>query len=146
MKKIIAVLTTLTCLMTTVAVGCGDEEKDDVVYFAIAASDVRERLEISDSEYYGYLDIESSETYAKYIYDSNPRNSSSVSVQAEGYAFISEFIPALHEECGIPYTVWEDMKGTRALDGKQEYIYKNIVITWTYHPDKGLEISYMWAY
>ncbi len=144
MKKIIAVLTTLTCLMTTVAVGCGDEEEKEVSLGG-AAIEVRERLEILDSEYYTYFDIEIYETYTRYMYDSNPSNSSSVFVQAEGYAFISEFIPALHEECGIPDTVWEDMKSTCTLDGIQEYTYKNIVITWRYHPDKGLEISYLWA-
>ncbi len=55
---------------------------------------------------------------------------------------MQEIIPLLHEKCGIPVSVWSEMKRTSALDGRQSYSIKNLTISWKYHPDNGLEAIY----
>jgi len=41
---------------------------------------------------------------------------------------------------GIPASVMEHMKRTRALDGRQEDGWGRFTATWTYHPDNGLDV------
>lgn len=43
---------------------------------------------------------------------------------------------------GFKESLNEKMETTRAMDGKQDETAGNIQVTWSYHPDKGLEVMY----
>ena len=53
-----------------------------------------------------------------------------------------ETIEKIHEQLDLPDSLLEKMRSTRALDGRQTKTTKGIEISWTYHPDHGLEILY----
>lgn len=49
---------------------------------------------------------------------------------------------SVNEALGLPESVENKILSTRAMDGMQTYNGDGIEITWTYHPDSGLEIMY----
>lgn len=51
-------------------------------------------------------------------------------------------IEKIHEQLELPDSLLEKMLTTRALDGRQSKTTKGIEISWTYHPNQGLEILY----
>ena len=51
-------------------------------------------------------------------------------------------IKKINSALDLPATLVEKMTGTRALDGRQTATYGDITVSWTYHPDCGLEILY----
>lgn len=53
-----------------------------------------------------------------------------------------EDIKKVHAKLGIPDYVYQEMIRTRAIDGKQTYSGEKVEISWTYHPDQGLEVMY----
>ncbi len=57
---------------------------------------------------------------------------------------IRDAITELHEKMGLPESLDEDMWQTSWSMGKQHETFEEIgiVVSWTYHPDKGLEVTY----
>lgn len=53
-----------------------------------------------------------------------------------------EAVQDINSNLGLPDYVYQRMIGTRAIDGTQMYEQDNISVSWTYHPDTGLEILY----
>lgn len=53
-------------------------------------------------------------------------------------------IKAINKALGLPDSVWEKINGTSASMGELTLSYKNkgFYISWTYHPDYGLETYY----
>lgn len=51
-------------------------------------------------------------------------------------------IKKINEELGLGDGVFEKMKTTRAMDGMQSVTKKGYIVTWIYHPEKGLEVVY----
>lgn len=51
-------------------------------------------------------------------------------------------IVSINEALGLPESVLNRMNQTRSMDGIQSYSTDELEITWTYHPDKGLEVNY----
>lgn len=51
-------------------------------------------------------------------------------------------ITSVNEALGLPESVLNKMNQTRAVDGMQSYSTDDLDITWTYHPDDGLEVTY----
>ena len=47
-----------------------------------------------------------------------------------------------HKALGLPDWLYEEMMSTRAIDGRQKESFDNVTDSWTYHPDKGLEVLY----
>ena len=47
-----------------------------------------------------------------------------------------------HKALGLPDWLYEEMMSTRAIDGRQKESFDNVTVSWTYHPDKGLEVLY----
>lgn len=45
-------------------------------------------------------------------------------------------------ELGLPESLIEDMGHTSSIDGKQEEEYDDVVVSWKYHPDHGLEVTF----
>ena len=56
----------------------------------------------------------------------------------KAYSAIKEVNNAL----GLPQSLMNRMNQTRAIDGMQSYSTDDLEITWTYHPDNGLEVTY----
>lgn len=98
--------------------------------------------------YSAYSDTGCSSPYASYgvdyiSVDTNPYNYDSDSTNASKYAATAlSKIQALNSKFGFPSYVYEDMIGTRALDGRQSYVGTNFSASWRYHPDSGLEVMY----
>ena len=51
-------------------------------------------------------------------------------------------IEAINKDLGLGDGVFEKMKTTRAMDGMQSITKKGYIVTWIYHPEKGLEVIY----
>lgn len=53
-------------------------------------------------------------------------------------------IENMNEKLGLPASLYNDMLQTTWSMGKQQETYTNLglTVTWTYHPDKGLEVTY----
>lgn len=69
--------------------------------------------------------------------DTNPYDKDDY-FDTDAYAAIKN----IHAALELPDSVLNDMGHTRSLDGKQSYSTDELEITWTYHPDHGLEINY----
>lgn len=55
-------------------------------------------------------------------------------------AYLSLYL--INDELGLPDSLMEDMGHTSSLDGKQTEKFENVTVTWKYHPDIGLEVTY----
>lgn len=51
-------------------------------------------------------------------------------------------ISSVNSALGLPDALFEKMGQTRALDGRQTESYDDLTVSWTYHPDNGMEIMY----
>ena len=51
-------------------------------------------------------------------------------------------IKTINSELGFPSYVYQDMLETRSIDGRQSTTSGRYTVTWTYHPDEGLEVMY----
>lgn len=51
-------------------------------------------------------------------------------------------IRKINKALGLPDSLYDMMAETRALDGRQTATYEKITVSWTYHPNHGLEIIY----
>ena len=61
------------------------------------------------------------------------------------YLFIvNDAIEKIHKALGLPDSLYEDMNNTTWSMGKQNESFEEqgIIVSWTYHPDKGLEVTY----
>ena len=74
--------------------------------------------------------------------DTNPFNMESDAGRALYMMDVINAIEEIHKELNLPSSLIEDMKKTRALDGRQKETFDNVEVSWSYHPDKGLEIIY----
>lgn len=82
-----------------------------------------------------WADIASDGSYLRV--DTNPDNKEDY-VDIECYKAIEEINKAL----GFPQSLYQKMGETRSLDGRQTQTSDDITVSWTYHPDNGLEILY----
>lgn len=51
-------------------------------------------------------------------------------------------IKSINTELGFSSSVYQEMISTRSLDGRQYAYTDGYSASWTYHPDKGLEVMY----
>jgi len=51
-------------------------------------------------------------------------------------------IEAIHKKLGFSESLEKKMTSTRALDGKQTDENDKYKVSWSYHPNKGLEVLY----
>lgn len=69
--------------------------------------------------------------------DTNPYNIED-EISFEAISAIEE----INKELRLGDGVFEKMKTTRAIDGMQSVTKKGYIVTWIYHPEKGLEVVY----
>lgn len=53
-------------------------------------------------------------------------------------------IQRINSDLGFSESVLENMGHTRAMDGTQTAESSRAVVTWRYHPDTGMEVTYSW--
>lgn len=53
-----------------------------------------------------------------------------------------DHIETINKVLGLPDWLYEEMLSTRALDGRQKETFDNVTVTWSYHPDHGMEVIY----
>ncbi len=51
-------------------------------------------------------------------------------------------IKSINEDLGFSSSVYQEMLETRALDGRQSASSDKYTVSWTYHPDDGMEVMY----
>lgn len=71
------------------------------------------------------------------VVDTNPYDHEDMS-----FSSVWENIVDINKMLGLPDSLTEKMKSTRSMDGRQNESYDNVAVSWTYHPDKGLEVMY----
>lgn len=53
-----------------------------------------------------------------------------------------EAIKDVNRDLDLPDSLLESMEKTRALDGEKSETYGKVKVSWIYHPDTGLEVTY----
>lgn len=71
--------------------------------------------------------------------DTNPydRDDDGLAYPAAYYA-----VAEVNDALGLPNSLFNDMGQTTGADGKQTETFGDITVSWRYHPDKGLEVTY----
>ena len=72
--------------------------------------------------------------------DNNPYNARGGSILFGEFGL--ENVKLTNKALGLPDWLYEEMGQTRALDGRQKEVFDNVTVTWSYHPDQGLEVLY----
>ena len=52
------------------------------------------------------------------------------------------YIEDMNKALGLPAWLYEHMLRTNSLQGVQTEEYDNVTVRYTYHPDKGMEVTY----
>ena len=82
-----------------------------------------------------YWELSSDESYLRI--DTNPYDiEDSFSLEAW------ELIIAVQEKLDLPESLEAKMGETRSMDGRLSEDYGKITVSWTYHPDDGIEVMY----
>ena len=58
------------------------------------------------------------------------------------YIVSGKEIQNVNSELGFPDSLYEKMLSTTSVQGRQIVSNKKYTVSWTYHPDKGLEVMY----
>lgn len=75
--------------------------------------------------------------------DSNPYDYDSDRTMATLYIIdATNGIKAVNAYFGLPTYLYDDIMSTRALDGKQTFSGDKVNVSWRYHPDQGIEVTY----
>ena len=94
------------------------------------------------SEYKGneWFTVASDGSYM--IVDSNPTNVDADYVKYSTLMDSCDAVESINERLGFSSYVYDDMMQTTYNDGKQYAENDEYRISWTYHPDEGLEVKY----
>lgn len=90
-----------------------------------------------------YAKIDADGSYLKI--DTNPDNIDSDDFGISEYLISSNAIDAIERvnaELGFSHALLERMRNTTALQGVQSDSNERYMVTWSYHPDNGLEVIY----
>ena len=92
---------------------------------------------LENREYSKFINIASDNSYIEI--DTKPNN-----IDGDDYYFEDawKLVKAINKKLGFNESLENKMEHTRSLDGKQSEKSNNIEVTWTYHPNNGLEIQY----
>ena len=104
------------------------------IFIAIGGGTSFER-KFSDIADKSYCEISSDGSYM--IIDTNP-------LDIEDYygADAMNSIEKINKKLGFSDSVYQKMLQTRSLDGRLSEANKKYTVSWTYHPDNGLEVIY----
>lgn len=107
-----------------------------IAVFASAKNkpDLKEAFEKIDCDYY-YCDLAEDGSYLQI--DTNP---SDLDDYTSTIAW--EYVEDVNKELDFTEALSKKMEQTRALDGTMEEENDDVKVSWTYHPDNGLEVTY----
>jgi predicted nucleic acid-binding Zn ribbon protein len=71
--------------------------------------------------------------------DTNPDNIDDMGIE---YSDAVYAIQNVNAALGLPESLFNDMGSTTALMGRQSQEFDDVVVSWSYHPDNGLEVTY----
>ncbi len=71
--------------------------------------------------------------------DTNPYDEDDNGV---AYSAAVTAVKNVNKALGLPDSLYNDMAETTWSMGKQSQTFDNVTVSWTYHPDKGLEVTY----
>ena len=110
----------------------------DYTYTINGTEERREKTfkEICD-EYNNYIYITAAADYSYLYADTNPYDSEDA-FDEDTY----QSIKAINEELGFSDAVFTKMGETRSIDGRQTESNDRYTVSWSYHPDYGLEVLY----
>lgn len=165
MKRKLALTIVVACSLACLA-GCGNDEQLDKLESRISTlettvSELQTQNDELMSWYEGIQADEEAKEAAKpdfsKLAESAPEDGT-VSVSDDGLSMTVDtdplniskynsseaftFIQDVNAELGLPDSLYEKMLATRALDGRQTSDYDNVTVSWSYHPDNGLEVIY----
>ena len=69
--------------------------------------------------------------------DTNPFD-----MEEMNFSWVWDDIVDINKMLGLPDSLNEKLKTTRSIDGRQSESFDNVDVSWTYHPDNGLEVIY----
>ena len=75
-----------------------------------------------------------------YLYiDTNPDDN-----EDDGLAYVEAYsaVKDVNDALELPDSLLSDMEETTGADGKQTEDFDQVTVSWRYHPDKGLEVTY----
>lgn len=128
MKKIIATIAVVLCICVLFA-GCGNNSEPE------PSPNLTELYR----KYCKY-------SYAKIASDGSYLNVDTNKYDIEDYFDMEAWdaILSINSDLGLPESLAYDMDNTTWSMGKQEETFesKGIKVSWTYHPDYGLEVTY----
>lgn len=78
--------------------------------------------------------------------DTNPKDVDSSSMELMDIMVHKDSIEAIeyvNNKLGFPSWLYDDMLDTTALMGKQSESFGKYTVSWSYHPNKGLEVKYV---
>ncbi len=100
------------------------------------------KKEFADIENKAWCTIASDGSYMKI--DTNPQD-----IDDDSYRFdyetsfeASEEVEKINKELGFSDVLMEKMRETSSLDGRQTDENDKFKVSWSYHPDRGLEVTY----
>lgn len=99
------------------------------------AATLEEVYEKSRNLYRGTVILAGDGSYLKF--DTNPSDE-----EDGGYTDVWKEIAEANKMFGLPESINERMKTTNSMDGKVTETVDGIKVTWSYHPDRGLEVMY----
>ncbi|MBE6734949.1 MAG: zinc-ribbon domain-containing protein [Ruminococcaceae bacterium] len=100
---------------------------------SIIADKLSRAYDLYCDDSFAYLSFDGSYLYV----DTNP---SDIKNETDTNAWTA--IQDINDYLGLPDSLDEQMKNTRALDGYCEESFDDIDVSWNYHPDTGLEVYY----
>ena len=75
--------------------------------------------------------------------DSNPYNYDSSTTMSTFYILdATDGIKAVNAYFNLPTHLYDEIMNTRALDGKLTFSGDKVNVSWRYHPDQGIEVTY----
>jgi len=122
-KKILLILSFCFLIFTT---GCGGN--------SVTLSDVHSNLDISDRV---WADLSDDGSFIEVTVTWNcPPDDEDILCNR------SNAVNSILEELGFGQNVRQRMNSTRALDGRQFAENENFQVSWTFHPDDGLQVLF----
>ncbi len=120
-----------TCIITVTAKG----KSDSLSVVVIKGPDFNEFYDKYCE--YTWADVASDGSWLDI--DTNPYN-----WDDDGVAYLDAYyaVENVIEALGLPSSLFDDIGETSYNDGRQTKYYDNVTVTWTYHPDQGLEITF----
>ena len=138
MKRVLAMLTVLVMLFALV--GCGSDGGSGG-FFEAKKKDFNELYPDCANEWWT---IASDGSYMKI--DTNPYDTDNddfdLSYYSNYFTPANDKIEELNKELGFAESLSEKMNNTTWSQGVQTASNDDYTVTWTYHPDKGLEVMY----